>query len=66
MATRLTVTMTTSITDGATQRSECTQCAEMLHKLAQVLGSTHSASGTIKDRNGLPTLTYTYTPTAAV
>jgi hypothetical protein len=66
MATRLTLTMTTSITDGATQHSECQQCASMLHMLAQVLGSTHTTSGTLKDRNGLPTLTYTYTPTAAV
>jgi hypothetical protein len=65
MATRLTVTMTTSITDGATQHSECQQCAEMLHRLAQVLGSTHVTSGTIKDRNGLATLSYVYSPTAA-
>jgi hypothetical protein len=58
MATRLTVTMTTSIADGSTRRSECVQMAAMLERLAGVLGSTHSTSGTITDRNGLPTLTY--------
>jgi hypothetical protein len=65
MATRLTVTMNTSITDGSTQRSECMQMVSMLWRLAQVLGSTHATSGTLNDRNGLPTLTYTYTPTAS-
>jgi hypothetical protein len=64
MAIRLVVTFNTSNTDGETQRSECTQCAEMLGRLAQLLGSTHMQSGTIKDRNGNPTLTFTYTPTA--
>jgi hypothetical protein len=66
MATRLTVTMTTSITDGSTRCSECSQMAAMLERLANVLGSTHNTSGTISDRNGLPTLTWTYTPTASV
>jgi hypothetical protein len=65
MATRLTVTMTTSNTDGETQRAECAQCCEMLERLAQLLGSTHMQTGTIKDRNGNPTLTFTYSPSAA-
>jgi hypothetical protein len=64
MATRLTMTMTTSIADGETQRAETAQCCEMLYRLAQLLGSTHAPAGTINDRNGIPTLTYTYTPTA--
>jgi hypothetical protein len=64
MPTRLTLTMTTSNTDGATQRSECLQMAEMLLRTAQILGSAHSTGGTIKDRNGNATLTYTYTPSA--
>jgi hypothetical protein len=61
----MTVTMTTSNTDGETRRSETAQCCEMLMRLAQLLGSTHGTSGTIKDRNGNPTLTYTYTPSSA-
>ena len=65
MATRLTVTMTTSNTDGETKRSECAQCVEMLERLAQVLGSTHATSGTIKDRNGNATASFTYVPSAA-
>jgi hypothetical protein len=64
MATRFTLTMVTSITDGETMRAECTQIAEMLERAAQKIQSTHSASGTINDRNGIPTLTYVYTPTA--
>jgi hypothetical protein len=65
MATRLTLTMTTSNTDGATRRSECAQMAEMLWRTAQILGSAHSTSGTVNDRNGNATLTFTYTPTAS-
>jgi len=66
MATRLTITMTTSNTDGETRRSETAQCCEMLERLAQYLGSTHATSGTLKDRNGNSTLTFTYVPSAAV
>jgi hypothetical protein len=58
--------MTTSVTDGSTRRSECVQMAAMLERLAGVLGSTHATSGTITDRNGLGTLSFTYTPTASV
>ena len=64
MATRFVLTMVTSITDGETMRAECSQIAEMLLRAAQKIGSTHQAAGTINDRNGIPTLTYTYTPTA--
>jgi hypothetical protein len=64
MAVRFVLTMNTSITDGETMRAECTQIAEMLERAAQKIQSTHQASGTINDRNGNPTLTYTYTPTA--
>jgi hypothetical protein len=45
-------------------RAECTQIAEMLERAAQKIQSTHALTGTIADRNGNPTLTYTYTPTA--
>jgi hypothetical protein len=64
MATRFVLTMLTSATDGETMRAECTQIAEMLERAAQKIQSTHQTSGTINDRNGNPTLTYTYTPTA--
>ena len=64
MATRFVLTMTTSVTDGETMRAECTQIAEMLERAAQKIQSTHALSGTISDRNGLGTLTYTYTLTA--
>jgi hypothetical protein len=64
MATRFVLTMVTSNTDGETMRSECTQIAEMLERAAQKIQSTHQTTGTINDRNGNPTLTYTYTPTA--
>jgi hypothetical protein len=57
--------MTTSNTDGSSRHSECQQCASMLHALGQVLGSSLATSGTIKDRNGNATVTFTYTPTAA-
>jgi hypothetical protein len=65
MATRFTLTMTTSITDGASMRAECTQIAEMLERTAQKIQSTHTPSGTINDRNGFGTVTFTYTPTAS-
>jgi hypothetical protein len=64
MATRFVLTMLTSNTDGETMRAECTQIAEMLERAAQKIQSTHALTGTINDRNGNPTLTYTYTPTA--
>jgi hypothetical protein len=57
--------MNTSITDGETQRAECTQIAEMLERVAQKIQSTHSISGTINDRNGIGTCSYVYTPSAA-
>ena len=67
MATRLSVTINTgnNKNDGETKRSETAQCCEMLERLAQYLGSTHATSGTIKDRNGNATATYTYTPSSA-
>jgi hypothetical protein len=64
MATRFVLTMLTSNTDGETMRAECTQIAEMLERAAQKIQSTHALTGTINDRNGNPTLTCTYTPTA--
>jgi hypothetical protein len=64
MAVRFTLTMNTSITDGETMRAECTQIAEMLERVAQKVQSAHLASGTMADRNGLGTVTWTYTPTA--
>jgi hypothetical protein len=64
MPVRFVLTMNSSVADGETQRSETVQVVEMLLRAAQYLGSTHATSGTIKDRNGNPTLTFTYTPTA--
>ena len=64
MATRFVLTLLTSNTDGETMRAECTQIVEMLLRTAQKIQSTHIPTGTINDRNGNPTLTYTYTPTA--
>jgi hypothetical protein len=64
MATRFVLTMTTSITDGETMRSECTQIAEMLERVAQKIQSTHLATGTMNDRNGIGSVVWTYTPTA--
>ena len=67
MPTRLTVTITTSNTDGETRRSETTACADMLAKVEQQLVTNPQiTSGTIADRNHNLTTTYTYTPTAAV
>jgi hypothetical protein len=66
MPTRLTVTITTSNTDGETRRSETTACADMLAKVEQQLVTNPQiTSGTIADRNHNLTTTYTYTPTAA-
>jgi hypothetical protein len=66
MTTRYTCTITTNAaSDGATRASETQNIADLLLKAAQVVQSTHSTSGTINDRNGNGTLTYTYTPTAS-
>ena len=65
MPTRLTVTISTSNTDGETRRSECVAAADMLERVAQQLVSTQATSGTIADRNRNASTTYTYTPTAA-
>jgi hypothetical protein len=66
MPTRLTVTITTSNTDGETRRSETTACADMLAKVEQQLVTNPQiTSGTIADRNHNLTTTYTYVPTAA-
>jgi hypothetical protein len=51
MATRFTLTMTTSIADGETQRAETTAIAEMLLRTAQKIQSTHQTTGTINDKN---------------
>jgi hypothetical protein len=64
MATRFTLTITTSNTDGATQRSECCQISEMLERASQLVGSTHKPTATITDRNGNATCSYVYSPTA--
>jgi hypothetical protein len=65
MPTRLTVTITTSIADGETRRAECAAAADMLDRVAQKLVSTHATSGTINDRNGNSTASFTYVPSAA-
>ena len=64
MPTRLTVTISTSNTDGETRRAECVAAADALERVVQVLVSRHATSGTITDRNGNATTTFTYTPTA--
>jgi hypothetical protein len=66
MPTRLTVTISTSNTDGEIRRAETAAAADMLERVAQKLVSTHATSLTINDRNGNATASYTYTPTAAV
>ena len=66
MTTRYTCTITTNgASDGPTKAAECQCIADMLHRAAQQIQATHAASGTITDRNGAGTLTYTYTPTAS-
>ena len=65
MPTRLTVTVTRSNTDGETRRSECAAAADMLERVIQQLVSSHATSGTIKDRNGNATASFTYVPSAA-
>jgi hypothetical protein len=65
MPTRLTVTITTSNTDGETRRSECAAAADMLLRVEQKLVSTHATSGTVNDRNGNATASWTYVPSAA-
>ena len=65
MTTRFSLTITTSVADGATQRSETSQIADLLGRAAQLVQSTHKTSATITDRNGNATCTYTYTPTAS-
>ena len=51
--------------DGDTQRAERAQAVEQLWRLAQALVSTQALNGSVKDRNGVPTASWTYTPTAA-
>jgi hypothetical protein len=65
MTTRYTCTITTQgASDGPTRASECQCIADMLQRAAQVIQSTRVTSGTITDRNGNGSLTFTYTPTA--
>jgi hypothetical protein len=65
MSTRLTVTiLADGRRDGETRRAECVQAAEMLARVGEQLVNTQALSGTIVDRNGVATATYTYTPTA--
>ena len=66
MPVRLTVTINTSNTDGETRRAECVAAADMLLRVEQKLVSTHATSGTINDRNGNATATWTYVPSSAV
>ena len=65
MPTRLTVTISTSNTDGETRRAECVAAADMLERVAQKLVSTQATSLTINDRNGNASCSYVYSPTAA-
>jgi hypothetical protein len=66
MPTRLTVTISTSNTDGETKRSETTACADLLAKVEQQLVTNPQiTAGSIKDRNGNATCSYVYSPTAA-
>jgi len=64
MATRLSVTINTgnNKNDGETKRSECSNCVDILLRIATMLQNTQ-ASGVVLDRNGL-SHSYTYSPTA--
>jgi hypothetical protein len=61
---RLTVTITSSGSDdGETRRAERTQAVEQLYRVATAMVSTQALTGTVKDRNGMATASWTYTPT---
>jgi hypothetical protein len=64
MATRLSVTINTGANknDGETRRAECSNCVDVLLRIAAMLQNTQ-ASGVVTDRNGLAH-SYTYTATA--
>jgi hypothetical protein len=65
MATRLSVTVDQDgFNDGQTRRSELVQAAEMLWRIAHDVVTSNQLSGTVVDRNGVPTGHWTYTPTA--
>jgi hypothetical protein len=69
MAVRCVVTINTSNVDGETRRAECAAIADLLRRFEQVLVSSSGkvVSGSIADRNGnSSSLTYVYTPTAAM
>ena len=67
MPTRLTVTIDANgVKDGETRRAEVVQAVEALERVAQALASTHATSGTVTDRNGVPTGHWTYVPSAVV
>lgn len=66
MAVRFTCTINTSASDGETRRSEVTQIAQILQKIAQEVGSNAKVSNAaVTDNNGTAVASYTYTPTAA-
>jgi hypothetical protein len=64
-APRLSITIFQDGTrDGETQHSELVQAAEMLWRVAQAVMTSNKLSGTVTDRNGVVTATWTYNPTA--
>ena len=65
VTTRLTVTIDQDGTrDGGTRHAELVQAGEMLWRVTQQLISTGTTTGTVLDRNGVPTGHWTYFPTA--
>jgi hypothetical protein len=51
--------------DGETRNAERTQAAETLFRIASAMVSTQALTGTVTDRNGFVSGSWTYTPTAA-
>jgi hypothetical protein len=51
--------------DGGTQRAERSQAVEQLYRIITAMVSTQALTGSVTDRNGVATASWTYTPTAA-
>jgi hypothetical protein len=63
---RLQVTVSSDgLRDGETSRSQRQKAVEALYRVANVMVSTQALTGTVTDRNGAPTASWTYTPTAS-
>ena len=63
---RLTATVLQDGTrDGQTQHAELVQAAEMLWRIGHDALTSNQLSGTVTDRNGVVSGSWTYTPTAS-